>query len=144
MGEFEAEVAKDVCYKFEAKKDGFSQLQSGASKVTLTIQPDDLPMELIRDQMGQRYMCVIVPLNDDETPKVPDRKSYAGQAKMMAKDEIARGFLASAKNYSNDYTTEEMIKHYCGIQSCSELIEGTDAGKKFKRLQAQFLEWKNG
>jgi len=139
----EAQIAKDVSYKFEAKKDGFSQLQSGSSKVTLTIQPDDLPMELIRDQMGQRYMCVLVPLNDDETPRVSNRKSYAGQAKMLAQDEAFARYLVSL-NEPICSTIEEEIEHRCGVTTCADIIEGTDAGKRFKRLQAKFLEWKNG
>src|SRR5687768_25811 len=59
-----------LTYQMEIKKDALRQTQSGDTKVTFTIHPADMPQELYADQMGQRYMAVLVPLNDDETPKL--------------------------------------------------------------------------
>lgn len=73
-----------------------------------------------------------------DKPESP--KSYAGQAKMLAKDD---GFSAykTAMGYAAE-DNEEWLKGRCGIISCSEIMEGTEAGKKFKRLQADYLRWK--
>lgn len=141
---YEAELAKKVSYQFECKKDGFSQLQSGNSKVTLTINPNDLPMELVRDTMGQRYMCVLVPIGDDEAPRIQETKpkSFAGQAKMMAQDKQFHKFIRPHAEIGN-LEAEYEIEDRCGIKSCADIIEGTEPGLAFKRLQAEFLNWKD-
>lgn len=151
---YEAEQAKKVGYQFEAKKDALRQTQGSGVKVTLSIQPHDMPPQLYGDAMGQRYVCVIVPINDDETPRLvpattdtPDKpKSYAGQAKMLAKEDAFQKFVAMEKKQNSCYgegEAEQWIEHVCAVKSCSELIEGTEAGKKFKRLQAEYLSWRD-
>lgn len=136
----EAQTAIESGYRFEAKKDGFSQLQSGTSKISLTINPDELPMDLVRDAMGQRYMVVMVPLNDDETPRQKP-KSYAGQAKMLAQDERFTEWLKIGDHFPEN--NEKYIELVCNVQSCAEIIEGTQAGHVFKKVQGAFLDWKN-
>jgi len=79
-------------------------------------------------------------------------KSFAGQAKMMSEENEFNEFInhmnktegipARATNRSV-HECEEKIEYWCGVASCSELIEGTEAGKKFKQLQAQYLSWRD-
>ena len=142
---YESEVAKEIGYRFEAKKDTWKQIQSGDYKFTLTINPGDIPYDMIKDEMGQRYMCVIVPLNEDETPReTPKPKSYAGQAKRLANDKIFRHYLEE-NAYGQFLTREDAEKHieeHCKVKSCSELVEGTEAGHKFRILQAEYMSWK--
>jgi len=140
----EAEIAKRTAVHFEAKKDALKQVQSGDVKVTFTINPEEMPSSLYSDAMGQRYMIAVVALNDDETPKERPKekpKSFAGQAKMLAADESFHQYVARV--IGGDINPETYIKDVCGIQSCAELIEGTEAAKKLKGIQANFLQWKD-
>lgn len=139
---YEAEIAKQVSYKFECKKDALRQVQDGGVKVTLMINPVDMPPALYGDLMGQRYMAVLVPLNDDETP-MEKPKSFAGQAKVLAKDEAFGRYVISLKG-GNAYEgeAEQYLKFVCGVESCSEIIDGTEAARKLKQLQAKFIEWR--
>ena len=79
-------------------------------------------------------------------------ESYARQAKMLAKDEDFAKFVSQkhpewwAEKY--EYQTSHEICEYlieddCGVTSCADLIEDTVAGKEFKKLQAEFLNWKD-
>lgn len=149
MGNYEAELAKDVAYEFECKKDAFSQLTSGTMKIVLTINPDDMNMEFIKDAMGQRYKCFLVPLNDDETPRINEEpvqkpKSFATQAKMMAKDEDFIDFCVDNGQIlvNNALMAEDWIESYCQTDSCAHLKENTFAGNRFKELQREFNNWK--
>lgn len=140
---YEAELAKQNALKFECKKDGFSQLQSGTTKVSLTIQPEELPVELLKAPMGTRYMCVLVEIGDNEVP-VQKPKSFATQAKMMAKDVLINKFIDDNHLVFQTCLTdpEEIIESCCCVESCSELTEGTEAGKNFGELQREFNNWK--
>ena len=143
----EALTAVKNGYQMEIKKDALKQVQSGDVKVTFTINPEDMPSELYSDPMGQRYMAVIVPLNDDETPREKS-KSYAQQAKMLAKDLNFGDYWKSTVNIRGGHPPrfelmEEFIEEKCGVKSCSELIEGTEAARKFKNLQREYLQWRD-
>lgn len=75
----QAQKAVNASYKFECKKDGLRQNQDGSAKVTFNIHPDDMPADLWRDPMGQRYMAVLVPLEDDETPRDKNKGAAGSQ-----------------------------------------------------------------
>lgn len=66
----EAHLARREALQFECKQDAIRKNQDGTVKLTLTISPTDFPTALMGDPMGQRYVAVLVALNDDETPKV--------------------------------------------------------------------------
>ena len=63
-----AKAAIENGYKFECKKDGLRQNQDGTIKFTVNIHADDAPLQLYKDAMGQRYMAVIVAIDDNEEP----------------------------------------------------------------------------
>jgi len=139
---YESELAKQVSYKFECKKDSFSQLQSGVTKVSITMQPDDMPIELLTDKMGQRYICVLVPIGDDEAP-IQKPKSYAQQAKMLAKDVLFDRYLKETHLTNLEVEKrEDWIRNLCGVDSCSKITEGTTAGRDFKDLQSKVGKFK--
>lgn len=79
----ESEIARDIALQFECKLDALRRNQDGTVKLTLTINPADFPKQLMTDPMGQRYVAVMVALNEDETPKVTgqtDETASLGQA----------------------------------------------------------------
>lgn len=80
-------------------------------------------------------------------------KSYAQQAKMLAMDIEFIQFLQTS--YAEQFflcglqwddkeaeRAADFIRHACGVTTCADLKEGTEPGRKFKQLQAQFLSWK--
>lgn len=156
----ESEMAKDIGYRFDCKKDAFKQNQDGTVKVTLSVHPDDIPWELMKDCMGQRYVAVMVPVGDDEKPRLPpgapddykktrgilkpfleDKpKSYAQQAKMLAKND---SYWIQKHDIDTQDIAEDFIREFCSVDSCSKIIEGTEAGVFFKKLQGDYMEWKN-
>lgn len=133
----------DEGYKFEAKKDAWKQLQSGDYKISLTINPDDIDMRFIKDPMGQRYVCVMVPIGCDEKPQ---GKSMATQAKMLSKDVQFQAYVAVTKGQKTCYgegEAEQYIENYCGVKSCAEIVKGNVAGNRFKTLQTDFYSWRD-
>lgn len=162
----EAEIAKQASYQFEAKKDALKQVQDGSVKVTLTIHPQEMPLSLYGDPMGQRFMCVLVPLNDDETPRVepsspvgnsvkgsmkagedltpPRRKweelSYAERAGIRCNEPL---FLEYAQSVTSDVfiKTDQYVRDFCGVSSRSEIKPGTEAARKFDQLEEQYDTW---
>ncbi len=52
----------------EVKKDGLHQLQSGSWKLTLTVNAEDMSMEIIQAAMGSPYGLAMVPIKYDDTP----------------------------------------------------------------------------
>jgi len=158
----EAEIAKDVGYKFECKKDGLSQLQNGSIKVVLTINPVDMPQELYNDTMGQRYIAVLVPLNDDETPReepqetpVPstekpkrdwDSLAPAQQAGILCGEDDFRYFITGAYDAAQDVDvpsndTATILRHLLGIESRREIAAQPFVLDKFNKICSAYRGW---
>ncbi len=135
----EAERAVNAALQFEGKKDALRQTQDGGVKVTFSINPVDMPPSLYADAMGQRYMIVIVPLNDDETPRQTEKpKNYTAAAKLLAQNEAFQKYAVA--RHEGPCDPEDWIEFKCGVKSCSQIIYGTEAGKKFAALYAEFQE----
>src|SRR5215467_10256322 len=63
-----AQAATENAISLEVKKDGLSQRQSGDWSLRFTVASADMDRRLTEAQMGARFACVLVELNDDETP----------------------------------------------------------------------------
>lgn len=142
----EAERAKANAVNFEGWKWKITEQTGGKFRIPFDVKSEDLPESVKNAPVGTRFQIVVVELNDDETAKEIEKpKSYATQAKMMALDFNFWDFgNQSFGKIISPEDAEEYIESECGVKSCSELIEGTEAGRKFKQLQAKFMEWKNG
>lgn len=153
----ESILAREAAIHFECKKDGLRQTQDGGVKVTFNINPNDMPKQLYTDPMGTRYVIALVALNEDETPrsepiaqdraksrKIVDKpKSHAGEAKLLVKDPLFAEYIKIYRAYSTHMgNAEAFMKKEIGIQSCSELIEGSEAYEQFKALRHDFYSWK--
>lgn len=94
---------------------------------------------------GQRFYLVAIMAANEEPKQKP--KSLAGQAKLLASEKYMGQFITlSFEAFFMGKTPREIegwIEQRCGVTSCSEIIEGTEAGRKFKQLQAQFLQWRD-
>ena len=140
-------------YQIEVKKDAMRQNQDGVWKLTLTLHPQDVPTALFGDPMGQRYMLVLAPINDEEQPRqaAPGASGDAPPAERQEKDSDrlvkSAGALASDPlfaRYANEKGADDPVKYIraeCGIKSRSELAWNTVAQQNYKRLYAQFRDW---
>jgi len=57
-----------MAINMEVKKDGLLQKQDGSWKLTLTVNGDDMSMEIIQAAMGSPYGLAMVPIQYDDTP----------------------------------------------------------------------------
>jgi hypothetical protein len=58
--------------------------------LTLSIHPDEIPTELLRDFVGARYACALVRIQDDETPTPYTNRVQ--KAAMLCNQGILLGF----------------------------------------------------
>jgi hypothetical protein len=56
-----------MALQFEARKVALKQDRTGYV-LTLSLHPDEIPVELLRDFVGSRYACALVRIQDDESP----------------------------------------------------------------------------
>lgn len=55
-----------MALQFEARKVAMKQDRTGYV-LTLSLHPDEVPEEILRDFVGTRYACAVVRIQDDET-----------------------------------------------------------------------------
>lgn len=133
-----------MALQFEARKVAMKQNRTGFV-LTLSIHPDELPEELIRDFVGARYGCALVRIQDDESPTpYSNRVQKAG---MLCRDESFQEFIAErlvGHSVNEDQTANALCKQ-CGIESRSELNGNAKAQEMFDAIVIDFENWsKNG
>lgn len=155
----------------EVKKDALRQTQDGLWKLTLTILPEDMPVDLMVAPMGSRYAMAIVPIRDDEsanpialssngrTPdfdsgnvgSIPAKATSEGEklrtrAVLLCGDESFKKFLMGFNNIEGITTQiapspEDILRSYCMIKSRSEIATSIEAQVKFKQLLDEYKDW---
>jgi hypothetical protein len=127
---------------FEVKKDGLQQRQSGDWVLRLTVQAIDMHQTIVGASMGTRFACVLVEINDDETPVdhvAEERDKWkalgaAQQAGIRCKDPIFLAYLNEERGFDvhNEEEAAQVVRGICGVTSRSELNK---PGKLEQRLQ---------
>ena len=79
-----------MALQFEARKVALKQDRTGYV-LTLSLHPDEIPDELLRDFVGSRYACAVVRINDDESPAVYENRTQ--KAAILCKTELFQRFL---------------------------------------------------
>jgi hypothetical protein len=128
-----------MALQFEARKVAMKQDRTGFV-LTLSIHPDELPEELIRDFVGSRYGCALVRIQDDESPTpYVNRVQKAG---MLCRYPAFLEFIAEQTHCSvdEDGAAEWLCKH-CGVTSRSELNGNPLAQKLFDAIVINFENW---
>ena len=128
---------------FEAVKVRITQNKQGVYLV-LNIHPDDIPEELLRSWVGQRYYCALVGIQDDETP-VPNKpfkkkttgKKFVDRAGILARDKSFWKFCKVSK----EEDASEFIRQFCNIQSRSELRTNEFAQILFEDINNRYNHW---
>ena len=163
----EAEMAKDVSYQFECKKDGMQQNQDGSWKVRMNIHPDEMDASFLSDPMGQRYVAVLVPLNEDETPRPKNTEQPEKKKEQKTWAEVSytqrAGILSSSNDFhaflKSEYPTQWMnymkaspnlksvdiaaifVRKICDVKSRKEINQSTEAKARFENLHKNFTMW---
>jgi len=116
-----------VALQFEARKVALKQDRTGYV-LTLSVHPDEIPDELLRDFVGARYGCALVRINDDESPVTYENRVQ--KAAILCKEELFQRFMGCK-------TEDEAAETMCvslGIQSRTELHGNKQAQTKFDKL----------
>lgn len=133
--------------QFEAIKSSLRQTKDGYS-LNLSVHPDDLPEDLMRDFVGARYMVVMVRIGDNEQPLSREVEFPGDHAVKMAgilcRDVEFWNWLQE-RNWATVTSEKECalwLADFLGIQSRKELKEKEDKRETFNQLKKQYEIWK--
>jgi len=116
-----------MALQFEARKVALKQDRTGFI-LTLSLHPDEVPEEILRDFVGARYACAVVRIQDDESPTPYDNR--VAKAGMLCRDPDFQEFLSC----DNETDCIHMLCKHCGIESRTELHGNVSAKTKFDSL----------
>lgn len=122
-----------MALQFEARKVALKQDRTGYV-LTLSLHPDEVPEEILRDFVGTRYACAIVRIQDDET--ATEYNNRVKRAGMLCKDKNFHHYIGAD---SEDKAAIELCKQ-CGISSRTELHGNAKAQTLFDALIKNFEE----
>lgn len=133
--------------QFEGVKVALKQDKTGYV-LTLSLHPDDIPEELLRDFVGARYQVVMVRLGTDETPM--DRQAeFEGDkairvAGLLCRDGTFWKYLWSTDQIfeEDEESCTEWLRNYLGVTSRSELKTNEEARILLKKIIREFNAWK--
>ena len=116
-----------MALQFEARKVALKQDRTGFI-LTLSLHPDEVPEEILRDFVGARYACALVRIQDDESPtQYSNRVAKAG---MLCRDPDFQEFMLC----DNETDAAHILCKRCGIDSRTELHGNETAKVKFDAL----------
>lgn len=117
--------------QFEARKVALKQDRTGFI-LTLSLHPDEIPDDLVRDFVGTRYACAFVRINDDETPA--DHNNRVQRAAMLCKNPEFQQHLG----VDSEMDAAKVLCESCGITSRTELHGNKQAQEKFDAIVREF------
>lgn len=129
--------------KFEAIKTSMRQDSKGIY-VTLTIHPDEVPVDLLSARPGSRYAVGMLPLDDHDEPikgkDLTEGERAVQSAGMLCKNIKFQRWMAKKKlslGISEDECAQG-IKLACNIGSRAELKDNRIARALFLQLREEF------
>lgn len=152
-----ADLARANAISFEVKKDGLTQRQSGDWQLRLTIAALDMDQRITSAAMGTRFACVLVEVDDDETPRdhiSEDRGKWRAlgatkQAGIRCKDPVFWAYLAEKQGVGmlagdKEAKAASFVRDYCNVLTRSDLDKPgfSDARLLWFDLDNKFQGWK--
>ncbi|MCW2218794.1 hypothetical protein M2232_002326 [Bradyrhizobium japonicum] len=150
-----SDLASSNSLQFEVKKDGLTQRQSGDWQLRFTIAAIDMDQRLAAAPMGTRFACVMVEIDDDETPvdhvaRERDKWATLGpttQAGIRCNEPTFWRFLEEEYRYrdiKDEATAAECVRHHCGVASRSDLGKPgrSEERQRWYRLDHQYQAWR--
>jgi len=148
----EARRARANAIPLEVKKDGLRQRQSGDWVLSLVIAAADMSARITGAAMGTRYQCVLVEVNDDETPKEDNTRQLwrdlgpVKQSALRCRDPVFWAFLEEEKQLRvrSEEEAAGSVRTICDIASRSDLGKAmfTPAKLAWHGLDNEFQAWK--
>ncbi len=129
-----------MALQFEARKIALKQDRTGYV-LTLSLHPDEIPEELLRDFVGAQYACALVRIQDDEYPNI--YKNRVQKAGILCRNHVFQEFIAErlvGHSVDEEQAAAALCKH-CGITSRSELNGNTRAQEFFDAIVLDFENW---
>jgi hypothetical protein len=129
------------CVKVALKQDRLGFI------LTLSVHPDEIPEELMRDFVGARYMCALARLNSDESAIPYDNR--VKKSAILCKTTMFHNWLKDIGVITDIHEESiyepraiEFIYETCSIESRTELNGNTKARKHFDEMVAEYERWK--
>jgi hypothetical protein len=132
--------------KFEGVKVALKQDRTGYI-LTLSVHPDEVPEEILRDFVGARYQVVMVRLTNEERPMIREQEHSGDMVRLagiLCRDPMFQRFLLEAGqtfDASEDIATA-WLKEELNIQSRAELRENHAAASQLRIINQEFQAWK--
>jgi hypothetical protein len=139
----------------EVKKDGLQQRQSGDWMLRFVAAGIDMDQRLLKAPMGTRFACVLVEINDDESPvdhKAQERDKWrelgpVKQAGIRCKEPAFWSFLKEELHFPNIWNEERAaacVREHCGVVSRSEFGKVTNTAQRLAwyDLDNAYQAWK--
>ena len=131
---------------FEGVKVALKQDKTGYV-LTLSMHPDDIPEDLLRDFVGARYQVVMVRIGGDESPM--DRQAeFEGDksirmAGLLCRDPKFWKFLFDDSQIfeEDEESCTDWLRDYLAVQSRSELKTNEEARKRLDKIYKEYKEW---
>jgi hypothetical protein len=132
--------------QFEGVKVSLKQDKTGYV-LNLSLHPDDIPEELLRDFVGSRYQVVMVRIDQNEQPM--DRQAnFEGDkavrtAGMLCKDPKFWKYLYAQEQIFDEDMEDatEWVRSYLNVQSRSDLKTNNEARILLERLNREYQAW---
>jgi hypothetical protein len=132
--------------QFEGVKVALKQDKTGYV-LTLSMHPDDIPEDLLRDFVGARYQVVMVRLDANEKPMDP-QEEFAGDRAlritgMLCRDPKFWEFLYSRSDISTkDYeSATQWLRLYLDLESRSQIKTNFVAQTQLDKLYREYILW---
>lgn len=132
--------------QFEGVKVALKQDKTGYV-LTLSMHPDDIPEDLLRDFVGSRYQVVMVRLDQHDQP-LDRQEEYQGDravriAGILCKDPKFWKYLYSEEQIFDEDMEDatEWVRNYLNVPSRSDLKTNREAQILLDRLHREYQEW---
>jgi len=136
---------KDVSYGFEAIKSVLRQSKDGIV-LSLVIHPSDVPVPLLSDPIGSRYMVGMVRLGDNEEiiepESVREGKRMVTSAGALCRDSDFQRWMGD-NGFTDDETeaaAATAVKQLLKVESRAELKSNVDAQRRWSIIRRHFIE----
>ena len=132
--------------QFESVKVALKQDKTGYV-LTLSVHPDEIPEELMRDYVGARYQVVMVRLASDESPMDRQAEFESDRAiriaGLLCRDPKFWKFLhADAQIFEEDEeSATDWLRDYLGVKSRSELKTNDVARQRLDKIHREYTAW---
>lgn len=149
-----ADLARANAISFEVKKDGLTQRQSGDWQLRLVTAAIEMDQRIVAAPMGTRFVCVLVEVNDDESPRdhrAEDRDKWRAlgatkQAGIRCKDPMFWAFLREGYygHALNEESAAAAVRSLCNVLTRSDLDKPgfSDARILWFDIDKKFQAWK--